>query len=151
MAAVAFVGATTSTKVSHCRGFRMQLTLWLLSIALIAGMTTMPWSNYVAHPHWDHVRWIPFYPRLSVLDIVGNVALFIPFGFFFSQILRGSSLTKRWALLVIIAATLSTAVELFQVYSHNRTPSTTDICTNLLGAILGLAIHRSIVMINTEL
>jgi glycopeptide antibiotics resistance protein len=111
----------------------------------------MPWSNYVTHPHWDQVRWIPFSPPVSVLDVVGNVVLFLPFGFFFPQNLRRSSLAKRWALPVVIAATLSTAVELFQVYTHNRIPSTTDICTNLLGAILGLAIRRSIVIINTEL
>jgi glycopeptide antibiotics resistance protein len=144
MAAVAPLGLLRLVqKGFRLLGFTMGFTLWLLSIALIVGITTMPWSNYVGHPHWDQVRWIPFYPPLAFLDILGNVVLFLPFGYFFPRALRGSSSGRSWGLPVLLATALSTAVELFQVYTHNRMPATTDICTNLLGAMSGLAIHRS--------
>ena len=121
----------------------MRLTLWILSIAVIVALTTMPWANYVGHPHWDEVRWIPFYDHpLPLADILGNVLLFVPFGYLFPRGLRGSAPVRSWGLPVLLALTLSTAVELFQVYSHNRTPSTTDICTNLLGAVLGLMVEQ---------
>ena len=41
----------------------------------------MPWSDFKGHSHWGLVRWIPFGDhRLALSEIVGNVALFLPFG-----------------------------------------------------------------------
>lgn len=122
----------------------MRWTLWLMGIAVIVGFTTMPLSNYVGHSHWDHVSWVPFYDqRLSLPDILGNVALFFPFGYFFPRVLHGLPLKRIWGLPILTAATLSTAVECFQVYTHNRIRSTTDICANLLGAMLGVLLQRN--------
>lgn len=121
----------------------MRWALWFMWIAAIVGFTTMPLSNYVGHAHWDQVSWVPFYDqRLNLADILGNVALFFPFGYFFPRGLHGPS-QRIWGLPILTAATLSTAVECFQVYTHNRTPSTTDICANLLGAMLGLLLQRN--------
>ena len=116
-------------------------TLWLVAVAVIVAVTTMPWSNYLGHPQWDRVNWIPFSDH-PLLEILGNVALFIPFGYFFPQARRGQSLKRSWSLPLITATMLSIGVEFYQVYTHNRFPSTTDICANLLGAILGLMLHR---------
>jgi glycopeptide antibiotics resistance protein len=114
--------------------------MWIIVIVFL---TTMPWENYTGHAHWDQVRWIPFYDHtpLALLDILGNVVLFAPFGFFLGRALHSSPLKKVWFLTVLLAATLSISVELFQVYCHNRIPSTTDICTNLLGAALGVLLR----------
>ena len=121
----------------------MRWTLWIMWIIVIVFLTTMPWENYTGHAHWDQVRWIPFYDHtpLALLDILGNVVLFAPFGFFLGRALHSSPPKKVWFLTVLLAATLSTSVELFQVYCHNRIPSTTDICTNLLGAALGVLLR----------
>jgi hypothetical protein len=59
-----------------------------------------------------------------------------------SRVLSRGSLKKAWGLPLIPAAMLSTCVEFLQVYTHSRFPSTTDICANLLGAILGLTLQR---------
>ena len=114
---------------------------WLAAIALIVSCTILPWSNYVGHPHWKNVRWVPFYGT-GVLDLIANMALFFPFGYFFPGALRSGSCLRRWTLPLVIAGTISTAVELVQLYSHNRFPSTTDICTNLIGAGLGLWVRQ---------
>jgi glycopeptide antibiotics resistance protein len=99
----------------------------------------MPW-HYVAHSHWDRVNWIPFSDH-PLVEILGNIALFVPFGYFFPRLPHGSSL-KVWALPILVGVMLSSGIEFFQVYTHTRFPSTTDICANLLGAILGLLLQR---------
>ena len=117
--------------------------LWLIWIVVILGSTTMPWTNYAGHSHWDMVRWIPFYDHpLAPSDVLANVGLFVPFGLFLGRALPGSSPKRVWVLTLLTAAALSTSVEFFQVYCHNRTPSTTDICTNLLGAVFGAMLSK---------
>ena len=113
--------------------------LWLMWIVVILGFTTIPWENYVGHSHWGLVNWIPFNDRSFALeDVLANIFLFVPFGFFFGRALHGLSPKKLWNFLLLLSATLSASVEFFQVYCHNRNPSTTDICDNVLGAALGV-------------
>jgi glycopeptide antibiotics resistance protein len=120
----------------------LRLTLLLLSTAVIVAIMTMPWSDYVGHSHWDKVRWVPFYDHpLSSRDILGNVILFLPFGYFYPRSRHGQ---RSWCLPILTAAILSTSGEFFQIYTHTRIPSTTDICTNVLGAILGLLLQPNI-------
>lgn len=99
----------------------------------------MPLKNYVAHSHWDLVNWIPYNEgHLALEDVIDNMALFLPFGFFLKRSLPTSSPKKVLTLALLMAGVLSSSVEFFQVYCHNRNPSTTDICDNVLGAALGL-------------
>jgi glycopeptide antibiotics resistance protein len=117
--------------------------LWLIGIVIILGFTIMPWTNYVGHSHWDLVRWLPFYDHPLVLsDVLGNVVLFVPFGLFLGRALPRSSPRRVWLLTLLTAVALSTSVEFFQVYCHNRHPSTTDIGTNLLGAVFGVMLSK---------
>jgi glycopeptide antibiotics resistance protein len=83
------------------------------------------------------VRWIPFQDHpLALFDILANLLLFGPFGYFlFRAVPKRPSLGP---LVLGLAAALSTSVECFQVYCHHRIPSTTDVLTNVLGAGLGL-------------
>lgn len=112
---------------------------WLVWIVVILGLTTLPWENYTGHSHWDLVRWIPFSDQsLGLPDILANVVLFVPFGYFLRWALPRSSPQRVWILTLLVAAMLSASVEFFQVYCHNRIPSATDICSNLLGAVLGV-------------
>ena len=112
--------------------------LWSGSILVILGPTMLPLSNFVGHSHWDQVRWIPFYgDAFKPLDIGGNVALFAPFGFCLRRALGNPSRKRACAFILLAAAGLATGVEFFQVYCHNRVPSTTDICSNMLGALVG--------------
>ena len=103
----------------------------------------MPWSNFVGHAHWQLVRWIPFYDDPEISDMVANIVLFLPFGAFLGKALPRSSSKKLWSGVIFAALALSTSVEFFQVYCHNRTPSTTDICTDVLGAAVGLMASKA--------
>jgi glycopeptide antibiotics resistance protein len=143
-------------------------TVWLLlaaSIVAVVAATTMPWSTYYAgHSHWPQVEWIPFSRRVRPLDFVLNVLLFVPFGWAATAVGRDASLTRphsptgprrplggsldtdasarRPYLVVGMACLLSLTVELFQVYSHGRMPTMTDVLANTLGAWVGTAIDR---------
>jgi glycopeptide antibiotics resistance protein len=127
--------------------WRTSLILWIL-IVVVA--TTLPWSGLQGlqgHSHWGNVRWIPLYPELLSLrfvrDIVVNMFLFMPFGYLYvrSQVTRPSAMFLR---ITLLAALLSVGVELVQVFSHTRIPSTTDICANVMGAAIGAVIARKV-------
>ena len=127
--------------------WRTSLILWILVVVVT---TTLPWSGLQGlqgHSHWGNVRWIPFYPELLSLrfvrDIVVNLFLFVPLGYLYvrSQVTMPSAMFLR---ITLLAALLSVGVELVQVFSHTRIPSTTDICVNVIGAAIGAAIARKV-------
>jgi glycopeptide antibiotics resistance protein len=111
----------------------------LASIAAILAVTLLPWSNFAGHSHWAQVQWAPFYGhRLDWLDIVANVALFLPFGYFAGGFLSALLPGKKTLWVLVGATLLSTLAEFAQIYSHGRFPSATDIGCNVLGTALGL-------------
>jgi glycopeptide antibiotics resistance protein len=118
--------------------------LWLAWFTVIVALTTMPWSNFVGHSHWQLVRWIPFYDDPEISDMLANMVLFLPFGVFLGKALPQSSSRRVRSVVILSALALSTSVEIFQVYCHNRTPSTTDICTDVLGAVFGVMASKAL-------
>ena len=75
------------------------------------------------------------------VDFFANVLLFVPFGFM--QLRAGLVLFRRELLSTVITAlALSLGVEFAQVYMHNRIPSTADVLSNIIGAMLGGFVYR---------
>lgn len=115
--------------------------LWLLLVALsIAPL--FPVSNYVGHPHWDLIRWIPFqdfsFSRNMLKDVIGNILWFTMFGFLLRyQLNEGWPSLRALTTIVAVAGGISLSVEFFQIFCHNRIPSTTDVLCNMFGASLG--------------
>jgi len=115
--------------------------LWFL-LAALSIAPLLPLSNFVGHPHWDHIRWIPFQDfalsRNMLKDIVGNTLWFMMFGYLLHYQLNEDSRTLRTiATIIAIAGGISLSTEFFQVFCHNRTASITDVICNVLGAGLG--------------
>jgi VanZ family protein len=69
---------------------------------------------------------------IDVYDVLANIAGFVPVGFVLA------SLGPVWA--VMAAALLSLFAETSQIVMAYRTPSLTDVMTNVLGAFLGVTI-----------
>lgn len=121
-------------------------TLFLLSGLFIFYATTIPW-DFSHAPALDAVSWLPFWdarrgrpPSLS--DLVQNVVLFVPFGFFGALAL--TSLRRRGPvvgafLIGLLGLALSAFVEGLQTMSVLRSPSASDLVTNFLGALVGAA------------
>ncbi len=115
--------------------YRSRLIIWTIFI----GVCVVPWMDLQNHSHWSKVQWIPFVtPPIKVIDIVVNVALYMPFGYWF---IRWAG-RKRSLLAVVSAASLSLATEWTQLYSHSRFPSLTDVTCNVVGAIVGVWIAQ---------
>jgi glycopeptide antibiotics resistance protein len=95
----------------------------------------VPWTDLQNHSHWSRVQWIPFVtPPVKLVDIVINVALYIPFGYWF---VRWAG-RRRTALAVASAGALSVLTEWTQLYSHSRFPSFTDVTCNIIGTLVGV-------------
>ncbi|SPP65470.1 VanZ family protein [Nitrospira lenta] len=123
----------------------MQLILWILYGVLILA-SGIYGSDFVGHSHWDYVIWIPPLDEIQTfqfwLDIVVNVTLYAPFAFLFLQY-RNSTHRSALVTAVLLGLLLSCAVELYQVYSHNRRPSPLDIACNLSGTIIGTLLWKA--------
>ena len=123
------------------RVFQARLAFGAWSTLIAAA--TLPWTSFVGHTHWQKVQWIPFIsPPVRPFDILGNILLYVPFGYGF---VRSSSRQVRAGRAVVIAGTLSLAIEWSQLYSHARFPSLQDVVCNTVGAWLGAswAVRRS--------
>jgi glycopeptide antibiotics resistance protein len=106
-----------------------------LVLSLAAALAVdYPWANWVGHTHWGRVGWIPFYSwPVSIKDIVQNVILFLPAGYF-AGIAFGNR-ARAWAPLLVLPVSL--LGEWSQLYSHNRFPSATDVVCNVVGGFVG--------------
>lgn len=76
-------------------------------------------------------RWLVNY---RLIEFTANIALFIPFGVIVALRLP----RRRWMLTVVIAAAVSSAVELAQgVFLPARFPALSDIIANTAGGFIG--------------
>ena len=75
----------------------------------------------------------------AVAGLLGNLALFIPWGFAFALRFRRAS----WATLLVLTAAISTGVELWQaVTATGRSSDVTDVVMNTVGGLIGFGIGR---------
>jgi hypothetical protein len=86
---------------------------------------------------WDDFQW----DRSYLLDILVNLAGFIPLGFlmalFLSEIAGIQSRKKNLVLTVLVCFIISLCIELAQVYIPTRSSQLSDLVLNTLGGLLG--------------
>lgn len=114
---------------------------WFLLVVLSMA-PFFPLSNFVGHPHWDYIRWIPFQDfslsRHMLKDVLGNMLWFVMLGYLLHHQLSKERDSHRVIVTSILAAGMvSLSAEFFQVFCHNRISSMTDVVCNVLGAGLG--------------
>jgi glycopeptide antibiotics resistance protein len=114
---------------------------------LIVMAGTLPLHNFVGHPHWGLIEWTvtPRHWRSPkfYFDVVANVGLFYPFGLLLARQFPFTRIAQALAL-VGAGLILSLAIELFQVYCHNRHPSLIDVVSNTIGTAVGAASARTL-------
>lgn len=118
--------------------------LWILYICLIAA-SGIYHTDFVAHGHWEFLRWIPPAEEILTfgfwLDILLNILLYVPFALLYLQ--RNATVTRSLVVKVmLLGLCLSCAVELYQLYSHNRRAAISDILCNLTGTWVGVVIRQ---------
>jgi len=70
-------------------------------------------------------------------DLLGNLALFLPFGYLGMVAWRRPRRPLRFALLVGSAAIYGAALQVVQLYLPSRDPALRDVMPNVLGAAIG--------------
>jgi VanZ family protein len=140
----------------------LNILLWLY-IFFIIFSTVVPfnfiWSTSFIPARLAKIQWIPFKDGIMGLnrsDIVANIIFFAPLGVLLALkvILREYRNLKsiEWIRIILTGALISTGVEVLQIFTFDRTTSTTDVITNTIGTFLGgvlilflyLKFHREI-------
>ncbi len=116
---------------------------WLV---LFSVAPMLPLTDFVGHPHWDAVRWVPFqdfsFSGGILQDVIGNTVWFIIVGYLLHCLVYDRTRHHLGSLegilsIILIAAGLSLSLETFQIFCHNRVPSITDVTCNVIGAGIG--------------
>ncbi len=78
------------------------------------------------------------YKLNSFENLVGNIVVFIPFGYFLPRISRWAD---KWYMLLSGAFFFSVGIELFQLFSAFGAFDVDDLLLNVTGALIGYWIH----------
>ena len=114
--------------------------LWLATAALIVYGSLYPFQ-FAAAPGADVWRILVGAKKehLSLADVLGNVALFAPYGYI-GMLARRSRLWWGDAIVVgVSGGVLALLLQALQVYLPMRSPSLADVVWNLAGLALGIA------------
>jgi VanZ family protein len=101
------------------------------------------WHQNFLEPFWKEFR-----PTRSYwIDVLINIAGFIPFGFIFCAYWSYAQPIKHPALAtVLLGFAVSFTIETVQAHLPTRSSSSTDVITNTLGTILGVRLYGSHLM-----
>lgn len=94
------------------------------------------WSNNNFIPFQEIMRY-DITSRLFIKNILGNMLLFLPFGFFVSYYLKND----RIPLTIILTVIASTSIEIVQM-CIGRVFDVDDIILNILGGIIGYSLYK---------
>jgi glycopeptide antibiotics resistance protein len=112
---------------------------FLVYIAIVYQIVTMQdisvgTSNFV--PFREIMRY-SFGSSLFMLNVVGNILMFIPFGFFITYLIKRSNF-----FLVFFLSLFTTATIEFSQLAVGRVVDIDDVILNMVGAILGYIIYH---------
>jgi glycopeptide antibiotics resistance protein len=126
-------------KLPHQSWIRSRFAIITLAVlALILYWTLYPFEFRAGPPAgpW-RTLFSTFRTQGERVDIVANILLFVPLGFFVMLSLRRRPQWWDVAVATAGAAMLSTTIELLQFYDKGRQTTLTDVYSNAAGALLG--------------
>lgn len=80
----------------------------------------------------------PAYVRAAVINLVGNVIMFIPLGFLLPRVFPKCATLRR---VLPVTAAIIVAVEIIQLFTLVGSCDIDDLILNVLGSALGFRIH----------
>ena len=133
-------------KVVIYRDLRM-LVFILYMFLLFELVTSTDFESY--SNNFIPLREIMRYPLTSSLfykNVLGNVLLFIPFGYFVNTILKN----KKISINILITFITSLSIELIQM-NIGRSFDIDDILLNIVGGIIGYVMYKALSNVNDKL
>ena len=119
--------------------FMLTFVVYILCLfQIVTIQDTVSWSTNNFVPFKEIMRY-DFGTTLFFKNIIGNILLFLPFGFFVSYILK----SKDVILPLIISIICSISVETVQLYI-GRVFDVDDIILNVLGGIAGYFVYKGV-------
>lgn len=123
------------------------LFIVICSTIICRGPQSFEYARLELTPFWTYRAVLDSVPGVSVWDIILNVLLFIPLGFFTKILFRNTSLIK----MIIIAVMCSVFIETNQYVFEKGIAQIDDVMHNILGGVLGWIIARAIIGLNRKL
>lgn len=84
--------------------------------------------------------------NLFVYNVIGNIALFIPYGYFISDTLKGKKISH-----ILVPATITSLTAEIIQYKIGRAFDVDDVILNVAGALIGFLVYISIQKIKSKL
>jgi glycopeptide antibiotics resistance protein len=122
-----------------------ELGITIVSIFLIIFATLIPFDFSATQQSLAEILRSFLLPVLKLDDLLGNVFLFVPFGFGLTAHAGRKRVTRHWALAAMIMMAsfgLSLTVEVLQIFLSSRTTSLSDVLTNTIGGWVGYLCFR---------
>lgn len=125
----------------------MRFRILFLFAGLIAYGSLYPFNFTVPEAH--AAAWVRLFQDWSLItskgDMLGNVALFVPFGFAGVFAFPAQSHSPlRVMTLALISLALATVLQIAQIYFPPRTPAMADVFWNMAGAATGIVAGLSL-------
>jgi hypothetical protein len=120
---------------------RMRPRVLIVIAALIACGSLYPFRFTVPEPH--AAAWVKLFSDWSLItakgDALGNLVLFIPFGFAgVFAVPAHSHPPFRVVTVALLSLALATMLQVAQIYFPPRTPALVDVVWNMAGTVLGI-------------
>ena len=88
---------------------------------------------------WGFASIYAYQARHAVINLVGNVVMFVPLGFFLPKV--SARQRKLWRTM-LTTALLMILVEMVQLFSLRGSCDVDDVILNVLGAVIGYGIYK---------
>ncbi|MHC5541335.1 VanZ family protein [Singulisphaera rosea] len=121
----------------------------LFYLTLYAGTTHVPWSGRVRLIPLETITTVLTKDAMEILiNIVGNLAVFMPIGLLVPSLRDEPTSARRIAAL---SAGVSLLIEVLQLFSGRRIADVDDVLLNTIGGLLGFAAYLAACRLLTRL
>lgn len=119
--------------------------IYVLCLFYVVTFQDVGWSSSNFVPFKEMFRY-SIGSRLFIKNVLGNIIMFIPYGFFASYYLD----LKKPISIILLSLLVSSSIETTQLVI-GRVFDIDDIILNILGGIIGFCLYRSLDFINNHL
>lgn len=126
---------TNNKVIFYKEALILLFTMYLICLFYVVTFTDASWTTSNFIPFKEILRY-KFGSPLFIKNVIGNILMFVPFGFFLGYFLKIKK--KRWVIVLVVV--ISTIIELLQDYI-GRVFDIDDILLNLVGGMLGYLVY----------